>query len=405
MPGWRRSGGSCVAGHFAGRLRGAARVPVRHPSGGPFAVGHTAGKLRGAVRVPARHPSGDPFAVGRTVGKLRGAVRVPARHPSGGPFAVGCTVGKSGVRLELSTWPEVESCLERSPGILIPLGSTEQHGPGGLIGTDALVAEGIAHRAASESGDILVAPTLAYAPAQFNLGFPGTVSLRAGTFAKVIEDVVDSLARSGFTAFYFLNGHGANVAPVRCACHDLHQRRVPASPVNSGNPVDPVSPGSPADPMSPEGSARPEDPVPLRSVALPRTVPPQSAAPPPLRFRLKSWWEFPETDALRRKLYGAGEGMHATPSEISITRALSTAVPPERTTASWSPLPARYLRDHAGDAHDDARVHRADFPDGRVGSNPALSSAEDGHALLATAARELAADYRRFVGEAGRMTP
>ena len=324
------------------------------------------------------------------------------------------------MRLELSTWPEVEACLERSPGILIPLGSTEQHGPGGLIGTDALVAEGIALRAASESEGILVAPPLAYAPAQFNLGFPGTVSLSAGTFAKVIEDVVDSLARSGFSAFYFLNGHGANVAPVRCACHDLHQRRVLASPANSGSPVDPVdptypaspadpgsraSPGSPAGPMDPEGSARPEDPAPLRNAALPRTVPPQSAAPPPLRFRLKSWWEFPETDALRRRLYGAGEGMHATPSEISITRALSTAVPPEWTTASWSPLPAEYLRDHAGDAHDDARVHRAAFPDGRVGSNPALSSAEDGHALLATAARELAADYRRFVEEAGRMTP
>ena len=361
MPGRRRSGGSCVAGH-------------------------TAGKLRDAVRVPARHPSGGPFAVGRTAGKLRGAVRALARHPSGGPFAVGCTVGKSGVRLELSTWPEVESCLERSPGILIPLGSTEQHGPSGLIGTDALVAEGIAHRAASESEGILVAPTLAYAPAQFNLGFPGTVSLSAGTFAKVIEDVVESLARSGFTAFYFLNGHGANVAPVRCACHDLHQRRVLASPVN------PASPGSPPDPASPE-----------RSAYLKNPAPPQTA-PSPLRFRLKSWWEFPETDALRRKLYGAGEGMHATPSEISITRALSTAVPPERSTASWSPLPAGYLRDHAGDAHDDARVHRAAFPDGRVGSNPALSSAEDGHALLATAARELAADYRRFVGEAGRMT-
>ena len=170
------------------------------------------------------------------------------------------------VRLQFSTWPEVESCLERSTGILIPLGSTEQHGPSGLIGTDALVAEGIAARAASEDDDILVAPTLAYAPAQFNLEFAGTVSVRAGTFARVIEDVVDSLAAGGFAAFYFLNGHGANIAPVRCACHDLHQRRVLASP-----------------------------------------------AMPPLRFRLKSWWEFPDTDALRRKLYGVGEGMHATP--------------------------------------------------------------------------------------------
>ena len=251
------------------------------------------------------------------------------------------------MRLDLSTWPEVESRLERSPGILIPLGSTEQHGPGGLIGTDALVAEGIAARAAAGDDDILVAPVLSYAPAQFNLSFPGTVSLTAATFARVVEDVVDSLAAGGFAAFYFLNGHGANIAPVRCACHDLHQRRVLADPEM-----------------------------------------------PALRFRIRSWWEFPETDALRRTLYGAGEGMHATPSEISITRALTAAVPRDPGTA----LPAECLRDMAGDAHEDARAHRAAFPDGRVGSDSALSSAEHGHELLAVAARELAADYRCFIG-------
>ena len=301
----------------------------------------------------------------------------------------GRVTGKIGVRLEFSTWPEVGSCLKRSTGILIPLGSTEQHGPGGLIGTDALVAEGIALRAASENGGILVAPTLAYAPAQFNQGFPGTISLRAGTFARMIEDVVDSLARSGFTAFYFLNGHGANVAPVRCACHDLHQRRVLASPVN---------PGDPASPSATQNPAATEDPASRSGPASP------AGETGPLRFRLKSWWEFPETDALRRRLYGDGEGMHATPSEVSITRALTNAVAPERNVAPWSPLPAEYLGDHAGDAHEDARIHRAAFPDGRVGSNPALSSARDGQMLLATAARELAADYLRFVEEAGQRS-
>jgi len=258
------------------------------------------------------------------------------------------------MRLQLSTWPEVASRLERSTGILIPLGSTEQHGPFGLIGTDALVAEGIAARAARNDDGVLVAPTLAYAPAQFNLSFPGTVSVTAATFSRVIEDVVESLAAGGFTAFYFLNGHGANIAPVRCACHDLHQRRVLANRA------------------------------------------------PPLRFRLRSWWELPETDALRRRLYGAGEGMHATPSEISITRALVAAMAPECATAPWSALPAERLRELAGDAHEDARVHRAAFPDGRVGSDSSLSSAADGEALLATAARELCADYRRFMEEAER---
>ncbi len=259
------------------------------------------------------------------------------------------------MRLQLATWPEIEARLGRSTGILIPLGSTEQHGPGGLLGTDALAAEGIANRAASLDDGILVAPVLAYAPAQFNLSFPGTVSLRAATFARVVEDVVESLAAGGFAAFYFLNSHGANIAPVRCACHDLHQRRVLANSSTSA-----------------------------------------------LRFRLKSWWEFSETDALRRRLYGAGEGMHATPSEVSITRALSPVVPEGRETAPWSPLPAERLRDLAGDAHEDARVHRAAFPDGRVGSDSSLSSAEHGEALLTTAAREVAADFRRFMEEGAR---
>ncbi len=280
----------------------------------------------------------------------------PHRRPAGrgaGPGTRPGGIGDNGVKLQLATRVEVDAYLERSTAILIPLGSTEQHGPGGPIGTDALVAEGIAARAASGDDGILVAPTLAYAPAQFNLAFPGTVSVRAATFVQVVQDVVDSLAAGGFTAFYFLNGHGANIAPVRCACHDAHQRRVLANP-----------------------------------------------APPPLRFRLKGWWELPETDALRRRLYGAGEGMHATPSEISITLALAADRSPGPEEALWPPrptgLPAEYLRDHAGDAHEDARVHRAAFPDGRVGSHPALSRARHGRELLATAARELAADYRRF---------
>ena len=98
--------------------------------------------------------------------------------------------------------------------------------------------------------------------------------------------------------------------------------------------------------------------------------------------------------------------MHATPSEISITRALSAAVPPERSTTPWSPLPAGYLRDHAG-GRPTKMPGCIVRPSRTAGSAPIrpCPAAEDGHALLATAARELAADYRRFVGEAGQMKP
>ncbi len=52
------------------------------------------------------------------------------------------------MRLDLATWPEVEVYLKTSPGIIIPTGSTEQHGPMGLIGTDAICAQQIAEGAA-----------------------------------------------------------------------------------------------------------------------------------------------------------------------------------------------------------------------------------------------------------------
>ena len=64
--------------------------------------------------------------------------------------------------LHLSTWQEVEDYLQRSQAVIIPIGSTEQHGPTGLIGTDFICAEAIA-RAVGEKADALVTSTLTLA--------------------------------------------------------------------------------------------------------------------------------------------------------------------------------------------------------------------------------------------------
>ena len=54
--------------------------------------------------------------------------------------------------MQLCTWAEVEDHLKNSTGIIVPIGSTEQHGPHGLIGTDALTAELIARENQGSTG-------------------------------------------------------------------------------------------------------------------------------------------------------------------------------------------------------------------------------------------------------------
>ncbi len=107
--------------------------------------------------------------------------------------------------LHLSTWQEVEIYLQQSQGIIFPIGSTEQHGPTGLIGTDAICAESLAH-GVGESTQAIVAPTINIGMALHHTAFPGTISLRPSTMIQVVKEYITCLAKAGFTKFYFING-------------------------------------------------------------------------------------------------------------------------------------------------------------------------------------------------------
>jgi creatinine amidohydrolase len=131
-------------------------------------------------------------------------------------------------RLGELTWPEVRDAAGRGAGVVVPVGSTEQHGFHLPLSTDVVLSEQLA-LAVAGSLDLLVAPPLAYGYRSRPLsgggeGFPGTISLGARTLMSQLEDVLVGLARSGLTRQVVLNWHYENSNFVYEASWLAHER-------------------------------------------------------------------------------------------------------------------------------------------------------------------------------------
>mgnify|MGYP001362139858 CR=1 FL=1 len=125
------------------------------------------------------------------------------------------------------TWPEVELYLKTNDICIVPVGSTEQHGPAGPLGLDAYVAISLAEDTAKQAG-VLTTPPLWFSDASHHMAFPGTISLRTETLMEVIKDIGRSLARHGFRKIIFINGHkGTNLPALSTAVRALHERELP----------------------------------------------------------------------------------------------------------------------------------------------------------------------------------
>ena len=246
------------------------------------------------------------------------------------------------MQLQLQTWVEVEANLRSSRGIILPIGSTEQHGPIGLIGTDAICAEVIA-RGVGEAAGALVAPTIAVGMAQHHLGFAGSMTLRPSTLIAVLRDMVESLVGHGFERFYFINGHGGNIATVTAAFSEIYAAR---------------------------------------------SLPAGANVQPVVKCRLRNWWQNREVLQLAKELYGDAEGSHATPSEVAVTQ---FAYPDAIKSAPFDPPVA------PSGEYTDAADYRRNFPDGRIGSNPGLATPEAGRRLYDAAVAALTKDYLSWV--------
>src|SRR5436309_4382977 len=104
---------------------------------------------------------------------------------------------------------QLEAYLERDDRIVLPTGSTEQHGYLSL-GTDNILAERVALEAAEPLG-VPVLPVLPYGLTPSFAAYPGSPSLRLETLVAVVRDLLDSLHNQGFGRFLLVNAHGGNI--------------------------------------------------------------------------------------------------------------------------------------------------------------------------------------------------
>lgn len=112
------------------------------------------------------------------------------------------------MRIQDLNWMQLEDYLERDNRCVLPLGSTEQHAYLSLC-VDNILAERMALDAAEPLG-IPVFPVLNYGITPYFRAYPGSISLRVGTYLHIIRDVLDGFAEQGFRRVLIVNGHGGN---------------------------------------------------------------------------------------------------------------------------------------------------------------------------------------------------
>lgn len=164
--------------------------------------------------------------------------------------------------------PALAEYLKKDQRIILPIGSTEQHGPDAVLGVDHITATGIAYAVSSLSG-LVCAPPLNYGMAMHHQAFAGTMALRPTTYINVIVDLISSLKRHGFKKVIVINGHGGNKGPFLNA-------------------------------LAEAGDEFAE-----------------------MDFSFINWWIMPGLQKnIIEKYFGEKEGYHATPTEISVTMSL-----------------------------------------------------------------------------------
>ena len=166
------------------------------------------------------------------------------------------------------------------------------------------------------------------------------MTLRPSTILAMLTDAVNSLTLHGFRNFYFLNGHGGNIATLSATFSEIYSQK---------------------------------------------SLDPSDGGKPHIQCKQRNWWDGKGFQALSAELYGSSEGSHATCSEISLTYYL---FPDQVKEAKLDPETA------PNGPIFDAADFRDRFPDGRMGSKPSLCSIADGERIFKTALQDIMSDLK-----------
>lgn len=124
------------------------------------------------------------------------------------------------------TAAELNAAAEQDAIVLLPVASTEQHGPHLATGVDTFLAGEGCRRVAErvvKRRPIIVAPTVWMGLAEHHVEFGGTFSISLPTYHALLRDLCSAILRAGFTKILIVNGHGGNVAALSALTTDLAQ--------------------------------------------------------------------------------------------------------------------------------------------------------------------------------------
>ncbi len=122
------------------------------------------------------------------------------------------------------TWTEIAALPDKANTVIVlPAGSTEQHGPHLPCAVDTIIAAGVVGHALAKLPAYALAP-ITYGKSDEHLHFPGTVTLDGTTLLETVTQIGESVYRMGFRKLLIVNGHGGQPQVMEMAARELRLR-------------------------------------------------------------------------------------------------------------------------------------------------------------------------------------